>query len=190
MNPSLSLINAINQRTRISQGQETQILKLFERAEIDKNHQLLREDQYATKLYFLESGIVRNYYYHNDKEITSWFYHTNQFFTSWHSFINSEQSFEYIETLNKSTIYSITKENYIKLLEADLAFEKFGRILMQEQLAFIDYYFKGVLFMTAKEKYELLLSYFPDIAQKVNLGHIASFLGITQETLSRLRSRS
>jgi len=76
------------------------------------------------------------------------------------------------------------------LLKTDPAFERFGRILMEEQLAFIDYYFKGVLFMTAKEKYSLLLSYFPDITQRVNLGHIASFLGITQETLSRLRSRT
>lgn len=186
----MSLLSSIKQRTQLTNEQEDLVLNYFECAEIEKNHQLLREDQYATRLYFLESGIIRTFYYHNDKEITSWFYRENQYFTSWQSFINSEQSFEYIETLDKCTIYSITKEKYKKLLKSDPVFEKFGRILMEEQLAFIDYYFKGVLFMTAKEKYDLLLSYFPDITQKVNLGHVASFLGITQETLSRLRRRS
>ncbi len=185
-----SLLIAIKQRTQLTKVQEDLILNYFKYVEIEKNHQLLREDQFANKLYFLASGTIRTYYYHNDKEVTSWFYRENQFLSSWHSFINSEKSFEYIETLEKCTIYFITKQDYKKLLKADSIFEKFGRLLMEEQLAFIDYYFKGVLFMTAKEKYDLLLSYFPDITQKVNLGHIASFLGITQETLSRLRSLS
>ena len=43
--------------------------------------------------------------------------------------------------------------------------------------------------MSAKERYNLLLTIFPDITQRVNLGHIASFLGISQETLSRIRAK-
>lgn len=184
---SHSLIKAIEEKTKLSFNLEAQVLELFERLEIDKNHQILREDQYANKLYFLESGVVRTYYYYNEKEVTSWFYKENHFFTSWNSFLKASPSFEYIETLQKCTLYVITKDNYKKLLASDAVFEKFARLLMEEQLAFVDSYFKGILFMTAKEKYELLLSYFPDITLKVNLGHIASFLGITQETLSRLR---
>ncbi len=184
-----SLIKAIEKRTKLNHEIKNQVLTYFERIEVDKDHQLLREDQYANKLYFLESGVVRTYYYHKDKEITSWFYEKDQFFTSWNSFIKSNPSFEYIETIQNCIVYSITKEKYNRLLNSHPKLEKFGRLLMEEQLAYVDAYFKGVLFMTAKEKYDLLLSYFTDITNKVNLGHIASFLGITQETLSRLRKQ-
>ncbi len=59
--------------------------------------------------------------------------------------------------------------------------------LIEEQLVYIDTYSKGYMFLSAKEKYDKLLSFFPDIDQRANLGYIASMLGISQETLSRIR---
>ena len=111
------------------------------------------------------------------------------FFTSWYSFINRKPSFEYIEALEESTVHWITKEKYERLLSSHPKFEKFGRLLVEDQMSFLDLYFKGFLFMAAKEKYDLLTSTFPEVTQKVNLGHIASLLGISQETLSRIRSQ-
>ena len=183
------LIEAFETRVRLTADLKSQVQQLFQCEQLSKNHEILREDQYAQKLYFLESGVIRTYYYHQDKEITSWLYGDNQFFTSWHSFIRQESSFEYIETLEACTIYWITKEKYERLLSSDPLFEKFGRLLVEEQLAFLDFYFKGFLFMTAKEKYNLLVNTYPSVTQKANLGYIASLLGITQETLSRIRVR-
>ena len=68
--------------------------------------------------------------------------------------------------------------------------QEFGRLMVEEQLTFLDYFYRGFMFMSAKEKYNLLLSIFPDVTQRVNLGHIAAVLGISLETLSRIRKKS
>jgi len=85
-------------------------------------------------------------------------------------------------------LFSFEYYDYKKLIETYPKFERFSRLLAEEQLAFIDLYSKGYMFMSAKEKYQLLLSNIPDIELRVKLGYIASFLGISQETLSRIRS--
>lgn len=163
--------------------EENFVLKNF-----PKNTFLLKEHQYSKNLFFIASGTVRTFYYHKEKEVTSWFYREDQFFTSWYSFYTQQPSFENIQVLEDATIYSIDYFNFQKLIEANPKFERFARLLAEEQTAGIDHFSKGFLFMSAKEKYELLLSLFPDITLRVNLGYIASFLGITQETLSRIRN--
>ena len=183
-----TLLDAIRSKIQLSPELEMAIKNAFIRKEIPKRTQLLREHQYCQQLYFLEKGTVRTFYYHEGKDISSWFYRTEMFFTSWYSFYDQKQSFEYIETLEDCVVYTIDYIQYQKLLEEYPIMERFGRLLAEEQMAFLDYFFKGFLFLTAKEKYELLLSFFPDIELHVKLGHIASLVGISQETLSRTRS--
>jgi len=183
-----SLIKAIEEKIKLSPKLRIQVIDSFTHELLSKGQQFLREDQYAEKLYFLEQGVVRTFYFHHDKEVTSWLYSENQFFTSWYSFIGGHASFEYMMAVEESKVYWITKDKYDSLLSVSPEFEKFGRRLVEEQLSFLEFYFKGFLFMTAQEKYQMLLSSFPDVIQRVNLGYIASLLGITQETLSRIRN--
>lgn len=68
------LIEAFETRVRLTADLKSQVQQLFQCEQLSKNHEILREDQYAQKLYFLESGVIRTYYYHQDKEITSWLY--------------------------------------------------------------------------------------------------------------------
>ncbi len=184
-----SLLNHIETKIRCSESLKEAIRQLFTLEDIPKNTILLKEYQYARKLYFLKKGTVRTYYIDKDLDISSWFYRENQFFTAWSSFYKKSPSFEYIETLENCTIYTITYDKYQQLLLDFPAFERYGRLLAEEYLAFIDLYSKGYMFMSAKERYELLLGFFPDIELRVKLGYIASFLGISQATLSRIRSR-
>lgn len=184
-----NLMQQIATKINISPTLKISIQDSFVREEFPKKKQLLKEFQYCRKLYFLEKGTVRTFYYHEAKEITSWFYKEGQFIASWYSFYTQNPSFEYIETIEDSILYSIEYDDYQKLLDQDTSFERFGRLLAEEFTAFIDQYSKGYMFLSAKEKYNLLLSYFPNIELKVKLGDLASFLGITQETLSRIRSK-
>ncbi len=183
------LLEQIQRRTTLSDELKAAIEQEFEKQECSKSKLVLKEHQYCRKLYFLENGTARTFYYHDGKEVTSWFYRESQFFSAWYSFYNQQQSFEYIEVLEGAIIYSIDYDRYQFLLKTSPFFERFGRKLAEEQTAFIDQFSKGFMFMTAKEKYDLLLEYMPDITLRVNLGHIASFLGITQETLSRIRKK-
>lgn len=157
--------------------------------ELPKGHLLLKEGQVAHRLYFLEKGTARTYYYHNGKDITSWIYGENLPFTAWYSFLDKKPSFENVEVLETSTVISLSKKSLEALYKKHPAFNHFGRKMVEQQLSFLDAFYKGYLFMTAKERYDLLLSIFPDVTQRVNLGHIASLLGISQETLSRIRAK-
>ena len=183
------LIQHISDNIKVSSGLEAAIKSSFHIKKVAKNELLLEEQKYVRRLYFIEQGTLRTFYYHEDKEVTSWFYRENQFVTSWHGFYNQEISFESIQALEDSTVYWIGHSEFNKLIDEYPKFERFARFLAEEQLAFIDYYSKGYMFMSAKEKYRLLLSYFPDIELRVKLGYIASFLGISQETLSRIRAK-
>ena len=182
------LLETINQTVAVSNELSQQLINRFEKRNIPKGEILLKEYQISRHLYFIESGLVRTYYYHKDKEITSWFYGEGQFATSWYSFYSTHASFEFIETIEDSTVYALGKDNFKDLMDSFREFERFARILAEQQLGFIDFYSKGYNYLSAREKYDDLLRYIPDIELRVKLGQIASFLGISQETLSRLRS--
>lgn len=162
---------------------------VIKRDTITKGKILIKEGQIAHRLYFLEKGTARTFYYHNGKDITSWIYRENFPVTAWYSFIGQQTSFENLEILEDASVVSFLKEDLEKLYHKYPTFERFGRKMVEQQLSFLDAYYKGYMFMTAKEKYDLLLSIFPDVTLRVNLGHIASLLGISQETLSRIRAK-
>ena len=149
----------------------------------------IKEGNYCSELFFLKSGLVRSYCYDQEKEITTWFYFADDIFTSLYSFFSRRRGFENFETLEDSTAFSIQQKDLDRLYDSYPKLERFMRLHLEESVAAYDYHTKGFLFMTAAKRYEQLLSLFPDIEQRVNLGHIASYLGITQETLSRIRSK-
>ncbi len=182
------LIEQIKTRCQVSPEMEQLISQYFVREEIAKNTFILSDGQLCRKLYFMDQGLVRTFYYHQDKEITSWFYSETNFFASWYSFYAQEPGYEYIETLEDCVVYAISYQKFQSLLAAFAEFQVFGRLLAEEQVSFIDMYSKGYMFLSAKDKYKLLTEYFPNIELRVKLGQIASFLGISQETLSRIRA--
>lgn len=186
MNPFLSYIKHY---IDLSIDAEREISNLILKEEVSKGALLLDEGKICRRWYFLSKGTMRTYFYQKGKEVTYWIYPENSIVTSWHSYLLRKPSAEYIEATEDITIYSLTydqwQELYLKYPELD----RFGRLAMEETVALIDDFYKGYYFLTAREKYNLLIAVFPDITQRVNLGHIASMLGISQETLSRVRGK-
>ncbi|WP_232734686.1 Crp/Fnr family transcriptional regulator [Polaribacter sp. ALD11] len=164
------------------------ILSHFEIEYVQKNQILLKEGQICNKLYFIERGIARSYYLKkNGKEITQWFFEVGNFMSSTDSFFQQNPSFYYLEVLEDSTLYSISKIKMDILLAKYHKMEKLFRLLSIEMFTKIAHKLNAVQFQTAKERYNYMLSEFPGISQRVPLGYIASYLGMTQETLSRIR---
>jgi CRP-like cAMP-binding protein len=154
-----------------------------------KGDLLAEEGKTCKNLYFLSSGTLRTYLFHKGKDVTHWIYPENTMITSWHSYLLRKPSSEYIEATETTQLISLSYTDWQELYEDFPELERFIRLIMEEQIAGIDEFYKGYYFMSAKEKYELLIAVFPAITQKANLGHIASMLGITQETLSRIRGK-
>ena len=180
-------VDFINTRVQISLEIASEIQTLLQIEEFPKGHLLIKEGMIAHRLYFIVNGSARTYYFHDGKDVTSWIYKEDQLITSWSSFFGRQASFESVQILEDSKVCSLTYDHLQDLYFRYPKIQEFGRLIVEEQLVFLDQFYKGFLFSTAKEKYDLLLSVFPDVTSRVNLGHIASLLGITQETLSRIR---
>ncbi len=184
-----SFTNFINAKVQINEEIKKAVEAVCKTEALNRGHLLLKEGSVAHRLYFIISGSARTFYYHDGKDITSWIYREGLLITTWGSFYARKPSHENVEMVENSTVCSIRLEDLQKLYKQYPKMQEFGRLLAEEQIVFLDSFYKGFMFMNAKEKYDLLLSIFPDITQRVNLGHIASFLGISQETLSRIRKK-
>lgn len=190
MTSMTELIKYIKEKVNIDHDLENQIKSSFELVHAKKGDYLLREGNRAKFLFFINKGILHNYYHHSDgRKISSWFYDEFQFITSWSSFYRQKVSFESIECLEDCELFRISYADYQRLIHTYQSFSQFARLLSEELLVAIDEFSKNWAYLTADEKYKLLLYYCPQIELRVKLGLISSFLGISQETLSRLRAK-
>ena len=184
-----ALLQYISERTFLSQALRKSLEQNFERILVKKGEIILREDTRANYLYFIQKGLLSNYYFLADgKKVNSWFYNEHQFITAWSSFYQQKPSFEVIEAMEDCELYRLSYTNFQKLIADFPAFNNFARLLAEEMLTFIDEFSRGWAFLSAKEKYQRVRTYFPDIELRIKLGLLSSFLGISQETLSRIRA--
>jgi CRP-like cAMP-binding protein len=154
----------------------------------DKSTMLVREGQYADKIYFIVQGCARAFYLKDGKDITDWFAFENDFVCAINSFFLFIQSPHYIEVLEQTTLLEISRDNMTKLCDKYPDFDRLGRIITTKTMLQLQQRIVSIQFETAFQKYENLLNIRPDITQRMPLTHIASYLGITLETLSRIRN--
>ena len=149
---------------------------------------IIQAGRFDNQVYFIEKGITRSYILHNGKEITTWFSMEGDATCGSWDLYRHKAGFEYVETIEPTLAYSIPISILNELYETNIEIANWGRVIHQECLLSLQCIRIDNLTMTAKERYEALLSTFPDICQRVNLGYIASFLGISISTLSRIRA--
>ena len=154
----------------------------------DKSTLLVTEGQYADKSYFIVKGCARAYYLKDGKDITDWFAFENDFINSINSFFENIPSPHFIELLEPSTFLEISREDIFKLSDKYHDFDRLLRIIATKTMLALRNRIFSIQFEMAQQKYENLLNIRPDITQRVPLTHIASYLGITLETLSRIRN--
>ena len=184
-----TLLSHINTYHSLNDKAQKAVEDCFEQHVFSKNDYLLTEGKICRHLFFLEKGAIRGYYTLDGKEITYWFGFENYFVTSFHSFITQQSSVENIQFLEGSIVWGISKENLTKLFNEHHEIERLVRIAYEKYYIRLEERFVGAQFKSAAERYENLLRQSPHVLERVSLGHIASYLGISQETLSRIRSR-
>lgn len=150
---------------------------------------LFKKDEIASNAYFIVKGFARTYYYKDDKEITNNLCPENRIFISASSFYTNQPSYETGELIEDSDMILITHENIEKLCLTFMELNYMIRRLVEMFYVVLDQRTYSIHMKSAEEKYLFLLHNNPDFFQRVPLGQIASFLGMTQETLSRLRGR-
>ncbi len=184
-----SYFSAVSQLSKLSPGTKQDIAGVLKRIEFPKGHILVRQNTICDYLYFIETGLTRTFYYKNDKDITDWISNENTFAVSILSFITRKPDRRIIELLEPSVIWAMHYNDFENLCKNHHDFERLGRHLCASGLVQLQKKFDDLHFATALERYQTLMHENPTFIQRVPLGMIASYLGITQETLSRIRSQ-
>lgn len=149
---------------------------------------LIQAGEVARNLYFIDSGILRTFHLREGKEVNTYFACDHQFISTFASFITQQPSMEYLEAMEASQVYKIAYADMTGLYVESPKFEKLGRILAEKNYLCVLERTYAMQTQKAKEKYlNFLQTYDQKIIQGIPQHHIASFLGIAPESLSRIR---
>ncbi len=154
---------------------------------LPKNHLLHSEYKVCKHSYIIEKGAARAFHYKDGKEITSHFAFEGEAITAIDSLYGEKSKYN-IELLEDSTLFSVSYDDMEKLYQKSILHERLGRLFLQQVYVDLVERIEDLQFHTAQERYDLLMKKHPKILQRVALKHISSYLGITQETLSRIRA--
>jgi CRP-like cAMP-binding protein len=154
-----------------------------------KGHLLLKPNSICRRIFFIEHGLTRTFYFKEGKEVTDWLSAENTFAGSMISFLTQTPDMRGIELLEPSALWSFSHEDLEKLYHRYHEIERLGRLLTTHAYILVQQRFDDLLFSTAAERYQKILQHNPSFLQRVPLGMIASYLGITPETLSRIRAQ-
>lgn len=157
-----------------------------------KNKVVLREQQVCNYLYYVHSGMLCGYYHHKtravSKEVCSWLAVEGDFATSYYSFIARKPSYETIECPEPTRVQALHYDQLQQLYRLFPETEKAGRLLLEEYYARIEEHLHANRFTSATERYHRFAQARPKLLARAPLGRVASYLGMTQETLSRVRA--
>ncbi|RYY67610.1 MAG: Crp/Fnr family transcriptional regulator [Chitinophagaceae bacterium] len=173
--------------TPLSAGTLAAIDRCLAATHAPKGTVLVRAGAPSDKMYFLLRGAARAYYFHQGKEYTDWFVFENMFFCSILSFFGGQESAQCIETLEDSDLLILTRAQ-IEALSAHEDMQRLNNLLLTHALVTLQQSIIDQRFKTAPERYANLMATYPLALQRVPLKHIATFLGVAPETLSRIRA--
>ena len=154
-----------------------------------KNQILISEGRIIDRLYFIKEGFASGYFYNNNKKITSIFWNQGHFILLIPGFLRQKPSSEYVELLEDSKLLSISYKQFLEVLELFPEANYIIRTIIEEYEIHHEKRVKDLITLTAFEKYKQLLETSPIVFQKAPLISIASYLGISPETISRLRAK-
>jgi CRP-like cAMP-binding protein len=150
---------------------------------------LLNEGEVSRHGYFIKEGCIRLWFNNKGKDVTFQFFFENEGVSSIESFKNGEPSLFSIETIEPSTIYVISKNNFDKIFIENPVYNAFLQETIYKRLAHYSRLFMSYIKNTPEERYRELLKNSPHIIKRVPQHYIASYLGITSVSLSRIRNR-
>ncbi|NMM50682.1 Crp/Fnr family transcriptional regulator [Marinigracilibium pacificum] len=153
----------------------------------EKGTTLVKDGQLSDKIYYLIDGCARAFYIKDGRDISDWFAFENEFICSINSFFQNIPSPHYIELLENSTLLEISRDDIDKLSNKYPDFDGLTKVIITKTMLQLQERISSIQFQSAEQRYNNMLTIRPNITQRIPLTHIASYIGITLETLSRIR---
>lgn len=152
-----------------------------------KKHRLITDTARHRHAYFMERGLTRSYWLVDGQEITTSFATDGAIVFSMDEMYYGIPSQEYVETIEPCTAFRIAIDDLQHLFATNLELANWGRIIHQDEYRRLHRSHKERLTLPARERYEEFRRQFPEVCLKARLSDIASYLGLTLPTLSRIR---
>jgi len=164
-------------------------IKLTKTISLKKGEVFISQDEICNSLCFVKSGIFRSFYFsNNDDEITYCFTFPNYLLMAYSSFISEKKSEENIQVLTDAEIISISKETLESLAKTNYNWLRFLKIIAEREYVELEKWIFNHQKDKAQQRYLDLITKQPEYIQQIPLHYIASYLGITQRHLSRIRA--
>lgn len=180
----LEYLNAIYP---LSKELTAHLRSILKQKECEKKEMLLRAGRVCTNICFIEKGLLRCFYLKDDTEVSSWFMREGDVIISVESFFDQKPSYESIQALEDTVVWYISCQELEFVYKHFMEFNYVGRVLVQNYYKLSEQRLYSMRLQSATERYRFLLHHFPEIIQRVSTADIASYLGVTRETLSRIK---
>lgn len=167
-----------------------EISELFEEKTLNKGVFFSKNGQYCHNLAFVKEGYFRIYLQTDNKEITQWISSPGEFITDLRSLQFKQPARWNIESLTEATIYSISEENYNKIGELIPEWIELEKLFLAKCFLTLEDRVFSFLSLSAEERYNMFFEHKKELFNQIPLQYIASMLGMTPETFSRIRKKS
>lgn len=185
----MRVTDIIDPQNTLSPAMSLLFSEAFVEEKYKKGSLLLEVGKVCQKVYIVKKGLLRSFYYKDGKEVTHWFAAEMEPLSALDSFFKRRPCDYSIDTLEDSVVYTITLDRLNTLFDAHHELERFARLFITEMIVQVSEKVKDLQFRTGLERYHLLLKKQPNIIQRAPLGKVASYLGVTQQSLSRIRAK-
>lgn len=165
-----------------------QLQSLLIRKEVERGELLLHEGEVSHNLVIVGKGMLRQFYYKNGKDVTEHFSYEGGIIICIESTLKQEPTHLMIEALEPGIVYLLPYEKLLNLSKSSWEINMFYRKVLEYCLIVSQVKADSWRFETARERYTRLLEQYPEVIKRAPLSHIASYLLMTPETLSRVRA--
>jgi len=181
--------NYLKQFPHYSEEMFEQLLPHLNKIELKANEYFLKEGKTCKKLAFIQNGIVRIYYTHDGKEITKCFCRENNITCSYSSLITQTPSELAIQALEDTVLIALPHSSLQQLYSQSIFWQQMGRLAGEREFVIEENHNRSMRDLSATERYRHILENDSELLQRVSLNHLASYIQVTPETLSRIRSK-
>lgn len=178
----------LNINFKISSEAEIQLSSLLKNKTYRQKEIIIKQGEFCNKLYFVETGLIRQFYFKKNRDITEDFADEGKIFSVAESYLKNEPSLLNIETLEKTSVYYFEYQDLDHLASINPEVQYFYRCMNSVAILVSNFKITSLRYETAKERYEKFIKFFPNVAKKAPLQYIASYLHMTKESLSRVRA--
>jgi CRP-like cAMP-binding protein len=184
----MDLLDYFRSRLRLTDPICEELDRLFVRKNYAKGHQLLEINNISRKVIFMEAGLGRTYYYKDGKEITHLFFAEDSFNAAIDSIYHSKPSPYAFEFLEDSVVRSANYDLFQEFMDKNHQVQRLITLILIDMCILFSDRLYSMQFQSAAQRYKSLIERHPNILLRAPLGTIASYLGITQQTLSVIRA--